>query len=83
MNDELVIELREALEALEERIGVGPDNPELLATRAMLRFTLSAAESGGGIGECRRDEPYAPLRPVMEPDGTFKWCCTHSPEHCS
>jgi hypothetical protein len=34
------------------------------------------------IGECRLQEPYKPLRPVLGADG-LRWCCTHDPEHCA
>jgi hypothetical protein len=43
--------------------------------RAIL--TLFAASSG----ECRRAVPYSPLRPVLDVDGTLRWCCSHDPEH--
>ena len=34
------------------------------------------------MGECRRAVPYSPLRPVLDTDGTLRWCCSHDPEHC-
>jgi hypothetical protein len=40
-------------------------------------LTLIAASSG----ECRRAVPYSPLRPVLDVDGTLRWCCSHDPEH--
>jgi hypothetical protein len=43
--------------------------------RAIL--TLLATSSG----ECRRAVPYSPLRPVLDVDGTLRWCCSHDPEH--
>lgn len=36
----------------------------------------------GSLGECRRDTPYSPLRPVIDRNGVFKWCCNHPDEHC-
>jgi hypothetical protein len=33
-------------------------------------------------GECRVEEPFKPMRPVLTQKG-FRWCCTHNPEHCS
>lgn len=44
-----------------------------------LRLAAAALEIEG---ECRRAEPFAPLRVVMTADGV-KWCCTHHPEHCA
>lgn len=44
------------------------------------RFLENMAASG--LGECRLDVPYSPLRPVIDEDGTFRWCCSHKPEHC-
>ena len=35
------------------------------------------------MGECRQDTPYAPLKPVLDANGNFKWCCDHPTEHCS
>ena len=32
-------------------------------------------------GECRMAVPHAPLRPVLDPDGTLRWRCRHDPEH--
>jgi hypothetical protein len=46
-----------------------------------LATTILAAT--GGQGECRRVKPYSDLRPVIDHDGTFKWCCNHDPEHCA
>jgi hypothetical protein len=59
--------------------GLDPDDGRLLAMAAgALRFAAAAA----GTGECRRSVPYATLRPVLGDNGEFRWCCTHSPEHC-
>ncbi len=44
-------------------------------------IALTAANSS--LGECRKVIPYAPLRPVIDSKGNFKWCCEHDPEHCS
>jgi hypothetical protein len=44
-------------------------------------IALTAASSS--LGECRQKTPYAPLRPVIDSKGNFKWCCEHDPEHCS
>ncbi len=35
------------------------------------------------FGECRKAVPYAPLKPVIDAYGNFKWCCDHTPEHCA
>jgi hypothetical protein len=47
------------------------------AVRALL-VALSAS-----IGECQLSQPYSPLHPVIDADGSFRWCCNHSPQHCS
>ncbi len=61
-----------------ERSG-GPDLTSALvkAVRALL-VALSAS-----IGECRLSNPYSPLHPVIDDEGSFRWCCNHSPQHCS
>jgi hypothetical protein len=51
----------------------------VVARAAYLALTASAA----ALGECRREMPYAPLYPLIDSDGEFKWCCTHSPRHCT
>lgn len=51
---------------------------QLEATRLML-----SAMSATMLGECRVETPFKPLRPVIDEDGNFKWCCTHTPPHCS
>ncbi len=45
-----------------------------------LRVTLLALSAS--IGECRLASPYSPLHPVIDAEGTFRWCCNHDPEHC-
>lgn len=52
---------------------------DVVARAAYLALTASAA----ALGECRREIPYAPLYPLIDSDGEFKWCCTHSPSHCT
>src|SRR3954470_19277698 len=39
--------------------------------------------STGSLGECRREEPFAPVRPIIDEHGNLKWCCEHTPEHCA
>jgi hypothetical protein len=34
------------------------------------------------MGECRQEQPYRPLRPIITEDGDLQWCCTHVPPHC-
>lgn len=46
-------------------------------------LTTFLAAQAATLGECRRETPYAPLQPVIEADGSFRWCCTHSTPHCS
>ncbi|MEL6645790.1 MAG: hypothetical protein AAFQ79_17800 [Pseudomonadota bacterium] len=51
---------------------------QLEAARLML-----SAMSATMLGECRAEEPFKPLRPIIDEHGKFKWCCTHTPPHCS
>jgi hypothetical protein len=46
-----------------------------------LRAALTLARASAG--ECRRAEPYSPLRPVLGVDSQIRWCCNHDPEHCA
>jgi hypothetical protein len=46
-----------------------------------LLVTLRAMESS--LGECRKESPYSTLHPVIDEDGSFRWCCNHETEHCS
>jgi hypothetical protein len=46
-----------------------------------LRASLQLAE--GGLGECRQDIPFSPMRPVLrEGSDKVEWCCNHNPPHC-
>ena len=46
-------------------------------------FEASFSQSFVAMGECRRSVPYAPLRPIIDENNAFRWCCTHSEEHCA
>ncbi len=59
------------LEAVAEGLGAA-----LRASQLALLATMAS------LGECRQDIPYSPLRPIIDEDGNFKWCCNHEPEHC-
>ncbi|KGB83546.1 hypothetical protein JT55_01910 [Rhodovulum sp. NI22] len=54
----------------------------------LLRVNLEAAKvvlsavSMNLMGECRQEQPYRPLRPIITEDGDLQWCCTHVPPHC-
>jgi hypothetical protein len=54
---------------------------QVLHAASSLHYLLTSAT--GSLGECRRQVPYAKVRPVIEPDGTLRWCCEHNPEHCA
>ena len=56
---------------------------QLTALKALVTTALLSAQSGGGLGECRRNTPYSPLRPIIDHQGKFKWCCNHHPQHCA
>jgi hypothetical protein len=49
-----------------------------LAKGLSAALTLARASAG----ECRRSQPYSPLRPVLDADSGLRWCCSHDPEHC-
>jgi hypothetical protein len=57
----------------------GISNLDVVARAAPLALTASAAS----LGECRCEEPYASIYPLIDSDGVFKWCCTHNPSHSS
>ena len=54
---------------------------DLLARALWLNTHLLLALSSSG--ECRREVPYASMRPVIRADGTRVWCCNHDTEHCA
>jgi hypothetical protein len=61
--------------------GLPPLPDDLMETRATwLAAAMIAAQ--GTVGECRKETPYAPLRPVLTDEG-LRWCCLHNPEHCA
>ena len=76
---------REALAALEAvihgppafRLEAADIRPLAMGMRALMLM------AGTGLGECRLETPYSPLRPVIDAHGAFKWCCNHNPEHCA
>ena len=59
--------------------GFAADDLSVIARAAQLALVASSA----GLGECRAETPYAPLYPLIDHDGAFKWCCTHDPNHCA
>ncbi len=61
-----------------ERGGGSDLTSSLVKSVRALLVALSAS-----IGECRLSDPYSPLHPVIDGDGSFRWCCNHSPQHCS
>ena len=81
------------IDALLRERGVDPGRPAIGSARAddteMLALALHASRlmlamsESTLLGECRREKPFKPLRPIIDENGTFKWCCTHSPPHCS
>jgi hypothetical protein len=54
----------------------GASNNEFLAVLAEEASVL------GLTGECREAEPFTSLQLVLDGQG-LRWCCTHSPTHCS
>ena len=87
-------DIKDEIESLFARIdeisGNYPTNTEdisLVEQKLLLNLEASRmllnAMSSTVMGECRREHPYKPLRPIIDEDGKFKWCCTHTPPHCS
>jgi hypothetical protein len=68
-----------AVDAFLERGDFGAA-PELVAIAQVAKLGLAA--SAAGLGECREETPFASMYPLRE-NGVFRWCCTHSPPHCS
>jgi hypothetical protein len=59
------------------------DGEELKAIRALSIGIANALTAFAmSLGECRRDVPYSPMRPVRSANGELIWCCNHDPEHC-
>ena len=77
--DAIRARLKAALDRLDRPVADDEDR-SLSEYESVLRSVL--AELGGTIGECRREVPYAPLQPVIQPTGQLKWCCTHAETHC-
>jgi len=90
INREMIGEVYELIHRLDQqRQGLNPLSPEGQfetlgsvrdATSLMLRMLLAMQAP---YGECRKQLPYAEIRPVIDANGNFKWCCTHNPEHCA
>jgi hypothetical protein len=77
LQDEIASALWQVDHVVERSSGSDLSNALVKAVRALL-VALSAS-----IGECRLSNPYSPLHPVIGYDGSFQWCCNHSPQHCS
>lgn len=78
-------ELKDAVADLQRlaakfRVGVALELDDSLRLAEASAIILAAA--AGSFGECRKDVPYQPIRPVIPPEGGLRWCCTHDPEHC-
>lgn len=43
---------------------------------------LNSLLFAAGMGECRLDQPYTALEPILDSNG-LRWCCRHNPQHCS
>lgn len=46
-------------------------------------LTTILSASSASLGECRQDDPYAPIKPVIDANGNLMWCCEHNPPHCA
>jgi hypothetical protein len=55
----------------------------LFETGVMLMTSSYALLAMSSLGECRKQTPYAALKPVIDANGNFKWCCEHTTEHCA
>lgn len=63
-----------AAHLVNERLQSGSLSKETLA-RALTKVMENS-------GECRRDQPFMPLYPVLDDEG-LRYCCEHDPTHCS
>lgn len=77
-------ELLKALESPSLMVSItGRLDPSVLRDTLMVTLQL-ARLSAMSLGECQAAVPYAPIRPIIGPDGkTLRWCRNHSPEHCT
>ena len=70
------------IDSLTEKGSGRGDGAALTAALARgVRAVLVALSAS--VGECRRENPYSPLHPVIDEKGGFRWCCNHGPQHCS
>ena len=79
------VDLKEQLSAVAEVLEKHPD-PEMTSEEsnvaaAAVRASLEVVAQAGG--ECRQAVPYSPMQPVLDAGGVLRWCCNHTPEHCS
>ena len=82
--NKIIHQLERSQEAREYSVNMPSE--ELRDVRAGLSIALrllSFISAQSALGECRKETPYSQLRPVIDSDGTFKWCCNHKTEHCS
>lgn len=77
--------LQNVLSHLQTKLAAEPSEEISLAEMQEFWTTMAASflAATASLGECRRAKPYSTLRPVIDHDGRFKWCCNHDPEHCS
>lgn len=59
-----------------------PDPVEGMLLSLEANRMILGAMSARLLGECRVEKPYKPLRPIIDENGNFRWCCTHSTPHC-
>lgn len=77
-------DIREALRLLDEHESTIYHAASEEGVRQLLAGTLRSALQvlSASLGECRQETPYTPLRPVIDAEGQFLWCCNHEEEHC-
>jgi hypothetical protein len=81
--DELKIQLGDSqakLEQVGQASSLGFEGEKADALVSALHATVMAVSAS--MGECRKETPFAPLHPVLDANGNFKWCCNHASEHC-
>lgn len=82
--DELRTQLDEAATKLEHvRSGSSYDVETDRMDAIVSALHATALAFSASMGECQAETPYAPVHPVIDPDGRFKWCCNHQTEHCT
>jgi hypothetical protein len=84
---EQIEQLRHVRAELEDEVLSVPDDEEFFTNArisiSILSNVIQHVARGGAIGECQKETPYSTLQPIYTSDGALKWCCGHTPQHCT